>query len=361
MASTKGFTPFSQIIGQERAIRFLKQAVAREKIPHAYLFAGIPGVGKTSTAVALMQAVNCREPVGQEGCGCCMPCRQIMNGTFPDFELLGPEGQSIKIEQIRNLDRSLGFMPLSGRYRVSVVRQAETMTDEAANAFLKTLEEPPLGNILVLTVIDPLDLLPTIVSRCQKVPFLPIPARLIEEWLMAEKGLEKAKASLLAKISVGSLGRAMEMCESDYLEKRREYLLRVIDLPRLSTEEALEMALEQTGRQKKKEAERPDRGETGVPGLLATWKTWFRDLIVVKTTGHDGTVINMDFSSELKNMSKDFTIDYLIDSLFVLDQAERDYLRFRNVDLMMENTVLRLRKTELKKNLMPVRRQFENE
>lgn len=353
MASTTSLTPFSKIIGQERAIRFLKQAVARNKIPHAYLFAGIPGVGKTSTALALTQTVNCREPLGEEGCGRCTPCRQMINGNFPDFELLRPEGQSIKIEQIRNLDRSLGFAPLTGRYRVSIVRQAEMMTDEAANAFLKTLEEPPPGNILVLTVIEPLDLLPTIVSRCRKVAFRPIPAPLIAAWLKAEKGLEEEKASLLAKIADGSLGRAITLCESDFLERRREHLLRVIALPRLSMDEALEMALEERGRQRKKDVDGPERMEGHVQGLLATWKTWYRDLIVMKTTGQDGMVINIDFSNELKNISKDFTIDHLVDSLLALDQAERDYLRSRNLDLMMENTVLRLRKYGRQKNSRP--------
>jgi len=343
MASTKRLTPFSQIVGQERAVRFLKQAVAGEKIPHAYLFAGIPGVGKTSTAMALMQAVNCREPVDQEGCGRCIPCRQIANGTFPDFERLEPEGQSIKIEQIRNLERRLGFMPLSGRYRVSIVRQAEAMTDEAANAFLKTLEEPPAGNILVLTVIEPLDLLPTIVSRCQKVPFVPIPAHRIEKWLMEERGVEEARASLVARLSDGSLGKALDMCDGDYLERRREYLLGVIALRGGATDEALERILEQTGRLRKKDGGMQEGAEPGVPGLLASWKTWFRDLIVVKTTGRDDAVVNRDFSDELKKASKDFTIDDLIDSLLVVDQAERDYLRFRNVDLLMENVVLRLR------------------
>lgn len=344
MASKAISSPFSKIIGQEQAIRFLKQAVAGNKIPHAYLFAGIPGVGKTSTALALTQTVNCREPIDEEGCGRCTPCRQMISGNFPDLELVRPEGQSIKIEQIRNLDRALGFAPLSGRYRVSIVRQAEMMTEEAANAFLKTLEEPPPGNILVLTVVEPLDLLPTIVSRCQKVSFRPIPAPLIAAWLGAEKGLEEEKASLLAKIADGSLGRAMALSESDYLEKRRQYLLRVIDLPRLSTEEALDMALVEKGRGRKKEAEGTEMTEGGVQDLLTTWKTWFRDLIVMKTTGQDAMVINIDFAGELNNISKGFTIDQLADSLLALDQAERDYLRSRNVDLMMENTVLRLRK-----------------
>ena len=133
------------------------------------------------------------------------------------------------------------------------------------------------------------------------------------------------------------------MCDGDYLERRREYLLGVIALRGGATDEALERILEQTGRLRKKDGGMQEGAEPGVPGLLASWKTWFRDLIVVKTTGRDDAVVNRDFSDELKKASKDFTIDDLIDSLLVVDQAERDYLRFRNVDLLMENVVLRLR------------------
>ncbi|MGD2127237.1 MAG: DNA polymerase III subunit delta', partial [Desulfobacteraceae bacterium] len=240
-ASSTDFIPFSQIIGQEKAISFLKRVIAQEKIPHAYLFAGIPGIGKTTTAIALTRAMNCQEPARGEGCGRCQPCRQINSGNFPDVEFIRPDGQNIKIEQIRNLDRTLAFKPLSGRYRVSIIRQAEAMTQEAANAFLKTLEEPPPGNILILNVTEPLDLLPTIVSRCQKVAFRPIPARLIKAWLKDRKGLVEDEASILAKISDGSLGRAIEMWESNFLAKRHESLVALTKSLRLSPEEVFEM------------------------------------------------------------------------------------------------------------------------
>ena len=104
---------FSRILGQERAKRFLKQAMSRKKIPHAYLFTGISGVGKTRTAMALTMALNCRKPVDYEGCGQCLPCRQMANGNFPDFLFLKPEGESIRIDQIRELNRRLGFAPVS--------------------------------------------------------------------------------------------------------------------------------------------------------------------------------------------------------------------------------------------------------
>jgi len=342
MSDSKAFTPFSQIIGQDRAINFLKQVMASEKIPHAYLFVGIPGVGKTTTAVALAQAINCQTPVNQEGCGRCKSCRQLVGGNFPDLEIIRPDGQNIKIGQIRELNRGFGFKPIAGRYRISIVHQAERMTEEAANAFLKTLEEPPEGNILILNVTEPLNLLPTIVSRCQKVPFRPIPAGLISHWLLTKKDLDEEKALVLARLSGGSLGRALEMWESDFLEKRQDCLFNLIKLTGISLVQALELALESTGKDKKREID--TSGDGGIFGLLSIWKTWYRDLLVLKTKGPEELLINVDFSHKLKNIEKSFKIENLINSIVVIEQAQRDLLHMRNMDLMMENTVLALKR-----------------
>ena len=111
---------FSEILGQETAKIFFKQVLASQKIPHAYLFTGIPGIGKTSTAMAFAMALNCREPAEFNGCGHCPSCRQLMGGNFPDFISIRPEGQNILIEQIKGLNRSLSFAPMSGGYRVCV-------------------------------------------------------------------------------------------------------------------------------------------------------------------------------------------------------------------------------------------------
>src|SRR3989304_5066446 len=110
-----------------------------------------------------------------------------MNRALSDLLVVEPDGQVIKIEQIRELERVLSFRPQHGKYRVVVIREAERMTAEASNAFLKTLEEPPAGNVLVLQAADLSQLMPTIVSRCQMVRFQPIPVPLVAEWLSTSK------------------------------------------------------------------------------------------------------------------------------------------------------------------------------
>ncbi|MFC1534639.1 DNA polymerase III subunit delta' [Thermodesulfobacteriota bacterium] len=343
MSFENNFKSFSQIIGQERAIKFIKKVIAGKKIPHAYLFTGISGVGKKTTAIAFAQSINCYEPIDNEGCGQCLLCRRMINGNFPDLIFIEPDGQNIKIEQIRDLNRSLNFKPVVGKYRVTIINQAELMTEEAANAFLKTLEEPPPGNILILKVIEPLDLLSTIVSRCQKIPFRPLPFWIIEEWLRREMDVDEDKASLIARVSEGGLGRAIHILDSDFLEQRQNSLASILQLPALSKEQALEIAMEYSKKAKKRGHD-TFQGDTGLYRLMGIWKTLYRDLILMKVNGPMKLLINIDFSRKLKNLTKKYKVGNLIESFLLVDQSQRDLMRNPNVGLMMENTVLGLKR-----------------
>jgi DNA polymerase-3 subunit delta' len=268
----------------------------------------------------------------------------VRSGNFPDLVLIGPEGQNIKIEQIRGLNRALSFKPVSGRYRVSIIRQAEMMTDEAANSLLKTLEEPPPNNLIILNVTEPLAMFPTIVSRCQKVLFRPIPPRDITDWLVNCQSVEKDKAHVLAKISEGSLGKAIRMSEGEFI-KNREYLIsRLIHLQGLSSEEALEMALEYKRKRKTSDSEEIGRQEWDLSDLLSIWKSWYRDLLLTKLQCPTHFLINVDFSQKLKNISRHFKIENLIESFHMVDRSQKDLLQMRNVDIMMEHTILTLRR-----------------
>ena len=333
---------FSDIVGQKTAKKFLGQVMASAKIPHAYLFTGIPGVGKTSTAMAFAMALNCKEPKELDGCGLCPSCRQLLGGNHPDFISISPENQNIGIEKIKELNRGLSFAPMSGRYRVCVIHQAEAMSEEAANSFLKTLEEPPPGNILILKVMEPLDLLPTIVSRCQKVPFRPLTVREITQWLV-NNGIEKDAALLLAGISGGSLGRALKMSGGDFLEKRNTWLGRLEKLPALSKVEALNMALECAEEDRKKGIDISSSGEAGMLDMLSAWTNWYRDLLILKVGGPADLLINGDFAKSLKKLAENYKIDALVDSILLVDQAQSDIRRMRNPILAMEHAVLGLK------------------
>jgi DNA polymerase III subunit delta' len=334
---------FSEIAGQEKAKNFLLGVFEREKLPHAYLFTGIPGVGKKSTALALAAAVNCTSPSQGDACGQCPSCRRIAGGNSPDFLTIGPDGRNIRIKQIRELNRSLTFAPVSSRYRVVVLERSETMTAEAANAFLKTLEEPPTGNIFILTATEPMDLLPTVVSRCQRVSFQPIPVMAIRNLLGERKEISKEKASILARLSSGSPGRALEMTEDGFLERRDKWLLRITELPGLSKAEVLKMVFAWAEDMKLSGVVAGQDGAALLKEILDFWKGWYRDLLVTRAGSDDRCLMNRDFSQKLKKMAQGFKVKHLIRSIRFIDRAQRDVLENRNPALVMENLVLDLK------------------
>jgi len=335
---------FSEIVGQEKAKGFFKRVIAEERIPHAYLFTGIPGIGKTSTARALAMTLNCHQPADLDACGSCPSCRRMIGGNFPDFVSIRPDGKNIKIEQIRDLNRRLSYAPVSARYRVCVIQQAEAMTREAANSFLKILEEPPPGNILVLNAVEPLELLPTIVSRCQRVPFQPLPMEAMAEWLEREKGMERPSSEMVVRASGGSLGRAIRMSEEPFLARRDVWISGLLKLPGLSRGDALEMAMRTATREKAQGLDDADGGEPGLLEMLALWGRWYRDLLLIRIGGSKRLITHVDFLEELKTIARKTTMENLTDSLLVVDRAVRDLRRMGNPQLVMAHTILSLQK-----------------
>jgi DNA polymerase-3 subunit delta' len=339
--------PFSDIVGQERAIEYIKKVLKGGKVSHAYLFVGINGVGKTTTALAMTRALNCLEPLDEgEGCGSCVHCRQMAGGNFPDFESLSPHGRAIRIEQIRELNRRISLKTVSGRYRVVVVERAELMTKEAANAFLKTLEEPPEGNVLILTVADQQDLLPTILSRCQRVPFQPISTDVLSQWLQAEKGASEEDSRVLSRISEGSIGRAVRMLESEFCRLRHKHFKAILGLRDCSGPEVLSLAIDYAQEEKKAD-NTGDVRDGGLYSIFGLWKSFLRDMLVIKSMGAGGLLVHEDYEGTLQKASNDYNISGLTESLLVLDRAQRELLRSRNMDLMMETTLLSLKRLQI--------------
>ena len=166
---------FETIEGQQPAITSLQRMLSGGRVPSALLFLGPHHVGKRTTALALAKALNCSTG---EGCGLCPACRKIDEGVHPDVEVVAPDGQFIKIDQVRAVSDLLGLVPFEARKRVVVLSQAERMNQPAANAFLKTLEEPPTDTLIVLCASTTSELFDTIVSRCMPLRFglLPEPA-----------------------------------------------------------------------------------------------------------------------------------------------------------------------------------------
>ena len=216
---------FEEIYGHAKAIAILRNAIANNRIAHAYLFYGTAGVGKRTAASLFAKAVNCE--ADSPPCSACASCRKAERQNHPDIITIAAEGQFIKIGAIKELQEQMKFRPREGLRRAVVIAEADRMNAAAGNALLKTLEEPSAGNILLLTTSRPHALPMTILSRCQHLRFTPLPREEVARYLREKESLDGDAAAVLAASSGGSIGRALEMMRDDWLSVRNgiiEYL-----------------------------------------------------------------------------------------------------------------------------------------
>jgi DNA polymerase-3 subunit delta' len=208
------------IIGHQKAITGLRRAIERETLHHAYLFEGPKGLGKGTVALYLAMTLNCESE--DTPCGTCDPCRHIAAETHPDIIHLRPNAErasrTISVEAVREVVRQTGYHHYSAKHRVVIIDPAEAMPASAANALLKTLEEPPAGTTFVLIATHARALLPTIVSRCQRMRFSPLDNRDLSTWLQ-QLGVENPLPYV--RRSEGCPGRALSLLDGG-LEARNE-------------------------------------------------------------------------------------------------------------------------------------------
>ncbi len=282
------------MIGHEWAVNLLAERMAAGRVSHAYLFTGPPGIGKTTLATRLAQALNCLRP--SPPCLACRACDLIGRGLHADFQIVAPEGRSIKIEAIRDLQQELHLRPLEARYRVAIIQDIQSATDHAADALLKTLEEPPATTRLLLTADVAEKVVPTIVSRCQVVPLRPVPAWEIAVALAERFDLAPDEADILARLSGGRPGWALEAAQNpDFLAARRQSLDGLLAVLRA----------DRTGRFAA--SEELSRSEA-LPQVLDTWQSLWRDVLLMVEASHVPPV-NADRLADLQWLAAAVTPD----------------------------------------------------
>src|SRR5512147_1312083 len=233
---------FSDIVGHERPVTILKRALANGTLAHAYLFSGAEGIGKKMTALALAAAVNCPQGGPDGGCGACPSCRRVFSGGHPDVHLLVPDGDEIKIDQVRHIQEDLSLRPFEGVGKTLIVDFAERMNAASSNAFLKTLEEPPGEALIILVTAMPQGLLPTIRSRCQEMRFQPLPRPALARALARKRGIPEEDAWFLAALAQGSMGRGLGM-DAEQEKAERDGIMGLWQgLSQLSAAEVLALA-----------------------------------------------------------------------------------------------------------------------
>jgi DNA polymerase-3 subunit delta' len=221
-----------RVRGHDEQVRSFAQVFRRGRLAHAYLFIGPPGIGKRTFALELAKALLCEGTTGPrlEACDHCEGCLLVAAGTHPDlFTAARPEEKlELPIETIRELCRAFSLKPARGRYKVLILDDADDLTTEAANCFLKTLEEPPPRSVVILIGTSLDRQLPTILSRCQVVRFSPLDDALVEELLQGQELPHPPLLPLVVRLGQGSPGRARELADPALWEFRRQLLEGVV-------------------------------------------------------------------------------------------------------------------------------------
>lgn len=297
-----------QIEGHERTVHALTRDVNTSRIAHAYLFVGPPRIGKTTLAIKLAQVLNCQG--SEPPCGTCSPCAKIARGTHPDVQFIASAGDRVQhapgqvqteeprarkrvrqdlipIDDVRTMQRSVALAPMEGRWKVVIIAGAERMTVEAANALLKTLEEPPAHVALVLTTTDAGLLLPTIVSRCRVMPLSRLSRTQVETALRERWAVEPAHARFLAALAGGRLGWAVMALQDQTILSEREENLQILA-------QALDAG--QAGRltMAGELAQGFTQHRTRVLDMLQVWLSWARDLWLVSLGCPEQMIVNVD-------------------------------------------------------------------
>jgi DNA polymerase-3 subunit delta' len=313
---------WSNLIGQEQVVKQLSKAVAGEAVTHAYLFTGPPGVGKKTAACILAQALNCLVPAADGPCGRCRDCQQIEQGYHPDVIMVLPQGATVKIQQVRELQQQVFRKHYTGRFKLVVVAEADKMTLEAANALLRLLEEPPERTVFILIAQRRDRLLPTIVSRCQEIRFRKIPHEILAETLVAQ-GKKPEHAAVLAHLANGSLDGVPALAEGAALAVRDKALACLTRVLQGDPWNIWQLAAE---------LEQEQDQEL----LLDLMLLWYRDLLIWRETGQQHLLVNQDLLSELAG--RVLPLPALCASLEALHQARK--YKEQNVNTLLNLEVL---------------------
>jgi len=281
------------VVGHEWAVALLRRSVVEGREGHAYLITGSPQIGKTTLARAFAQALNCTDPqVTERPCGVCRACRLVSDGTHPDVQIIEAEGTYLKIDQIRTLQRQVALSPVESRRKVYILREMEHATTEAANALLKTLEEPPAHAVLILTAGEAERLLPTIVSRCQPIPLRPLGRQAVARALVERWQVSPEQAALLAGLSGGRLGWAVQASQNSHvLEQRSQRLAE------------MQTVIEQGRAERFAYAEKLSRDPVALRKVMNLWLTWWRDLLLL-VHGSTATLTHQDRKEDLEHLAE---------------------------------------------------------
>lgn len=372
--------PNWQTIGHDKAISTLARSLESGRMAHAWLLAGPVHVGKMTLALDLARMVNCTaEDVGNRPCAECRQCQRISNSLHADVRIISQGGSAsgvtrrtaISVEQVREAQREAVLKPYEGLYRVFIIEDAENFTQEAANALLKMLEEPPEDVMFVLLasevrensedesagyITHPAEdeqnrvaallqavpqvggILPTILSRCQTLELRPLPASTVQRELERRFNLPSDEVTEIARLSKGRLGWALQAAsDPQVLERRSERLDEI--------EAVLSGGLDEKFAYAERQAASFSRGRQAVYDELQLWLDWWRDVLVIRE-GNDTLVLNLSRLGALTAAASGCTSAQVVSAIRAIQETTSMLESNVNPRLCIESMMLRMPQLE---------------
>jgi DNA polymerase-3 subunit delta' len=321
------------VLGHEWAVDLLRGHLKNERVRHAYLFTGPQGVGRRTLALRLAQTLNCSQPLGPGiPCGECRACRLIDRMQHPDFMVVQAEevGTTLKVDQIRELQRTLSLSPYEATYKIALLLRFEEANPSAANALLKTLEEPPSQVVMLLTASDGEALLPTIVSRCEVIRLRPLSVTQVSVGLQNQWGIPAPQADLLAHLSGGRPGLALRLSQNPEMLEQRQIRL-----------EEHQRMLKASRVERFNYAEELSKDRAILLSTLQTWLTLWRD-VMLQTARSSTPLTNVDQANEIKTLAEKIDLSTALNMVNRLERALEQIEHYLNARLVTEVLMLDL-------------------
>ena len=316
---------FEDVVGQEHIERTIKNAIAQDKVSHAYLFTGPRGTGKTTTARLLAKALLCEKGPTAEPDGTCDDCEMIAAGEHPDVYELDAASRT-GVENVREeIIGRVQFAPTRGRYKVYIIDEVHMLSTAAFNALLKTLEEPPAYGVLLILTTNVEALLPTIVSRCVVLNMKPVRDDIVRKFLMEDMQIPDYKANVCVAFARGNIGRAKLLASSEDFDNVKEEAVTLLKYIHDMEISEIVAAIKKISEYK-----------LDVTDYLDILSIWYRDVLLFKATNDANHLI---FKEEIKYIRKEADQKSYEGIEIILDSLEKAKSRLSanvNFDLTME-------------------------
>lgn len=332
---------FSKVTGHDFQKEFLLKSIEKGRVANSYLFYGQEGIGKRLIALEFAKLLNCKRkndrPKENPGGVCeCSSCLKIDSSNHPDVTLVKCEDSSeIKVKQIREQIEDLIYLkPYEGKYKVSIVNDAEAMNTNAQNAFLKTLEEPPGEAVIILISSKPQHLLKTIISRCQRLEFFRLSDQVIENGIKQKGELSQDRYAIAVKLSQGSLAKAI-LLDEELISERKRIIEKISELKKDSAVELLEFVDSIASQKSSKEHDH-------LKIFFEILFMWLKDILYLKSDISDENLVHKDFYEISKKLSERWSAEQILELSSFLEEAW-DSLFHRNVNkqYVLENLIIK--------------------